>query len=55
MSSVLISPAEYLDTAYSPDREFVDGEIVERAVGERPHSQTQGNLYFHLRLQTKGA
>jgi len=35
---------EYLDTAYSPDREYVDGAIVERNVGERPHSIVERNL-----------
>jgi Uma2 family endonuclease len=31
---------EYLRTSYEPDREYVDGELVERHVGE----------YFHSRL-----
>ena len=44
MSTVLVSLDEYLDTAYSPDREYVDGVVVERQVGERPHSRVQGNL-----------
>ncbi|HEY2018029.1 MAG TPA: Uma2 family endonuclease [Bryobacteraceae bacterium] len=44
MSTVLVSLEEYLNTAYSPDREFVDGEVVERNVGERPHSRVQHNL-----------
>ena len=29
-AAVLISMAEYLDTSYSPDREYVDGAVVER-------------------------
>jgi len=45
----LISLEEYLDTSYSPDREFVDGVVVERNVGERPHSLVQGNILFSLR------
>jgi Uma2 family endonuclease len=32
---------EYLSTTYEPDREYVDGQLVERHVGE----------YFHSRLQ----
>jgi len=32
---------EYLSTSYEPDREYVDGQLVERHVGE----------YFHSRLQ----
>ena len=35
------SVSEYLSTSYSPDREYVDGEIVERNLGEYPHSRTQ--------------
>ena len=33
---------EYLRTSYEPDMEYVDGQLVERHVGE----------YFHSRLQT---
>ena len=51
MSTVLVSLEEYLNTAYSPDREYVDGEIVGRNVGERPHSWAQSNLIFFLRLR----
>ena len=35
----LISIEEYLGTSYSPDREYVDGEIVERNLGEKTHSK----------------
>jgi Uma2 family endonuclease len=49
MSTVLVSLDEYLDTAYSPDREFVDGVVVERHWGERPHSRVQGNLIVGFR------
>ena len=49
MNAVLAPIEEYLDTDYSPDREFVDGMIVERHVGEKPHSWTQGNVYYSLR------
>jgi Uma2 family endonuclease len=40
-SSVLIPVSEYLNTTYRPDRDYVDGEIKERNVGERPHTQLQ--------------
>jgi len=40
---------EYLETDYSPDREFVDGQVVERNLGEQPHSLIQSNLIFFLR------
>jgi len=39
---------EYLDTAYSPDREYVDGVVVERNEGERPHSFVQNRLIVLL-------
>lgn len=48
MSTVLVSLEEYLNTAYSPDREYVDGVVVERHVGERPHSLVQKNSLIHL-------
>ena len=32
-ASVHILLSEYLHTSYRPDREFVDGELVERNVG----------------------
>jgi len=49
MSTVLVSLEEYLNTAYSPDREYVDGVVVERHMGERPHSLVQSNIVFSLR------
>lgn len=44
---------EYLTTAYRPDREYLDGVIVERNLGERDHSTVQGELYYCLRRQRK--
>jgi hypothetical protein len=35
---------QYLNTSYHPDREFVDGLIVERNLGEKTHSAIQKNL-----------
>jgi len=34
--------AEYLDTDYRPDREYLDGELLERNMGETPHGRLQG-------------
>jgi Uma2 family endonuclease len=48
-AGILISMEEYLNTDYSPDREYVDGVIVERHVGERPHSIVQSNVVFRFR------
>jgi Uma2 family endonuclease len=43
-----ISVTEYLNTTYRPDRDYVDGEVLERNLGERDHSQPQALLaaYF---------
>ena len=48
MSTTLVPLQQYLDTSYSPDREYVDGVLVERHVGRRPHSRVQGNLAYFL-------
>jgi len=47
-AGVLISLEQYLATDYSPDREFVDGVVLERHVGELPHSLVQRNLVLVL-------
>jgi len=44
-TATLISVEEYLATSYSPDAELIDGQLVERNLGE----------YDHSRLQTKVA
>jgi len=45
---------EYLNTSYSPDCEYIDGEIVERNVGEWDHARLQGLLIgYFLRLEKK--
>jgi Uma2 family endonuclease len=47
----LMSVEEYLRTGFEgPDCEYLDGEIVERNMGELPHADVQGNLYHQLRL-----
>jgi Uma2 family endonuclease len=40
-SATLIPVSEYLRTTYHPDRDYVDGEVRERNLGERPHSLLQ--------------
>jgi hypothetical protein len=43
--SPLTSVEEYLNTSYPDgDREYVDGHIVERNLGEKPHSKVQGEV-----------
>jgi len=44
----LIPVEEYLSTDYSPDRDFVDGMLEDRNVGERDHSRLQGALIAWL-------
>src|ERR1700730_11039305 len=48
-NSPLLSVEEYLNTAYDPDVEFVDGVLVERNVGDWLHSLIQSNVLFALR------
>ncbi|HTA46176.1 MAG TPA: Uma2 family endonuclease [Bryobacteraceae bacterium] len=45
----LISVEDYLETSYRPDREYVDGLVVERNLGEYDHSNLQGALTTFLR------
>ena len=39
-----VSVEEYLSTVYEPDCDYVDGELVERNVGEYEHSRLQWAL-----------
>ena len=43
-SSTLIPVSEYLDTIYRPDRNYIDGHVVERNLGKREHAALQGIL-----------
>ncbi|SEG20107.1 Endonuclease, Uma2 family (restriction endonuclease fold) [Bryocella elongata] len=40
-AAVHIPVSEYLRTTYRPDRDYVDGELKERNVGEQPHAHIQ--------------
>ena len=42
---------EYLRTSWSPDREFVDGRIEERNLGEKEHSLLQRYFTFLFMLK----
>jgi len=45
MASVALIPvSEYLDTAYEPDCDYIDGELQKRNVGESSHGLLQGIL-----------
>ena len=45
---VAVSVEEYLHTDYEPDCDYVDGELVERNVGEKDHGKVQRDLLFFL-------
>jgi Uma2 family endonuclease len=45
-TKVLMDVEEYLRTSFEgSDCEYLDGEVVERNMGEIPHADIQGNLY----------
>ena len=48
-STPLVTVEDYLNSAYDPDVEFVDGVLVERNVGDWLHSLVQSNVLFALR------
>ncbi len=43
-----VAPEEYLATSYRPDCDYVDGEVVERNVGEWDHSRLRGLITRYL-------
>jgi Uma2 family endonuclease len=54
-TKLLMDVEEYLRTSFEgPDCEYLDGEVVERNMGELPHADVQGNLLRLLqRLRSK--
>jgi Uma2 family endonuclease len=48
-----ISVTEYLNTTHRPDRDYVDGDVLERNLGEYEHSRPQGLLAARLFDQEK--
>ncbi|MBM3748023.1 MAG: Uma2 family endonuclease [Acidobacteria bacterium] len=47
-TATLVPVSEYLSTDYSPDREYVDGELEERNMGEKDHGNAQKRLVMYL-------
>ncbi|MDQ2900775.1 MAG: Uma2 family endonuclease [Acidobacteriota bacterium] len=47
MKATLVSVEEYLHSSYEVDCDYVDGELVEREVGERDHSELQGYIHAY--------
>ena len=43
---VRVSVSEYLATSYRPDCDYVDGEVLERNLGEREHAILQAALTY---------
>jgi Uma2 family endonuclease len=53
-TTTLVSVEEYLRTSFpDADREYVDGRIVERNVGEVDHSDVQSSILHYLRTHYK--
>jgi Uma2 family endonuclease len=49
MATATIVPlSEYLDSSYRPDREYIDGILLERNMGESDHSRLQALLIGYL-------
>jgi Uma2 family endonuclease len=48
-----ISVEEYLRTSYRPDCDYVDGEVLERNLGERDHSKPQKCLIIFFGVREK--
>jgi len=47
---VLIPVEEYLRTVYRPDCDYIDGQVLERNMGETPHGRLQAFFVFFFRL-----
>jgi len=44
MSTTIVPIAHYLHETWQPDREYVDGEVLERSMGEKDHAAWQAAL-----------
>lgn len=55
-AGTLISVDEYLHTVYRPDRDYTDGVVEERNLGERDHAWLQGAFvtFFRSRFKETG-
>lgn len=51
MVGTLISVEEYLHTTYDPDCDYVDGEVLERNMGEKSHGKLQFEIAFLFRMR----
>src|SRR6266478_91291 len=49
----MVSVEEYLSTVYETECEYVDGEVIERNIGESDHSGLRAALIVLLYSQTR--
>lgn len=54
-TNAIVPVSEYLRTSYSPDCDYVDGEVQERNLGERDHADLQMRLAYLLCLPENAA
>jgi Uma2 family endonuclease len=47
-ATTVVSLEEYLETSYRPDCDYLEGELLERNVGEFDHARLQGLLVSYL-------
>ncbi len=47
-NTVMVPLDVYLGTSYRPDRDWIDGETIERNMGEKPHNRIQQFLCQYL-------
>jgi Uma2 family endonuclease len=52
-TATLVPVSEYLSTDYSPDCDYVEGELEERNVGEKDHGSVQKRLLLYLGSREK--
>ena len=52
-ATTLVPVEEYLRTSYRPDCDYVDGEVLERNLGEHDHSDLQSELLYYFRSRRK--
>lgn len=52
-TETLVPVEEYLHASYGPDREYLDGRVVERNVGELDHSELQTELSTFLNVRRR--
>ena len=52
-ATTVVPLSEYLESVYRPDCEYIDGELLERNVGEWDHSWLQTELSVYLSTRKK--